>query len=91
MLDAISRRKEVAIKRRQDLLKTRDESSSKAVAFIPPRPATIVESENDDDDIQIIKVVKDPNVDPTLSQREARMAKRHLLKRAEEQNKKKPS
>ncbi|GAA0149800.1 hypothetical protein LIER_08886 [Lithospermum erythrorhizon] len=59
MLAVISRRKEVAIKRKQDLLKVREESSSKAVAFIPPRTATVAENE-DDDDIQIIKVVKDP-------------------------------
>ncbi|GAA0185036.1 hypothetical protein LIER_32324 [Lithospermum erythrorhizon] len=61
MLVAISRRREVAIKRRQDLLKAREESSSKALAFIPLRPAIVVE--NEDDDIQIIKVVKDPYVD----------------------------
>ncbi|KAG9160745.1 hypothetical protein Leryth_021922 [Lithospermum erythrorhizon] len=88
MLASISKRKEVAIKRRQDLLKAREESSSKAVAFIPPRPTTVVENE-DDDDIQIIKVVKDPNVDPALSQCEVRRDKRHLTKRVEEQNKKK--
>ncbi|GAA0159746.1 hypothetical protein LIER_38921 [Lithospermum erythrorhizon] len=52
-------------------------------------PATVAENEDDDDDIQIIKVVKDPNVDPTLSQREAIRAKSHVIKRAEEQNKKK--
>ncbi|GAA0185448.1 hypothetical protein LIER_32736 [Lithospermum erythrorhizon] len=65
-----------------------EESSSKAVAFIPPRPAPVAENE-DDHDIQIIKVVKDLNVDPALSQRETRRVKRHLTKRANEQNKKK--
>ncbi|GAA0186091.1 hypothetical protein LIER_33379 [Lithospermum erythrorhizon] len=61
---------------------TRRGGSSRAAAkrgrggFKAPRPA-------DDDNIQIIKEVQDPNVDPTVFQRDSRRAKRAIVRMAD--------
>ncbi|GAA0167169.1 hypothetical protein LIER_22161 [Lithospermum erythrorhizon] len=66
-------------------VETRNQRAAKRGRGTAPRPSPEVSHQDMDNDVEILDIVQDPSVNPNVSQRESRRAKRALVKRKAEQ------